>query len=125
MDFAVCCDCIYAPFWGDSYKLLLASVLELDANFLPPPSPSSPSSPSSSSSSPTPPPEQQQEGEGAGGGGTLGIISVERRNADGVDAFLALARAAMEVVEVQRDEGRGWFIYELRRRKGRGMGRGD
>lgn len=68
-------------------RLLLASVLELDAQ-LPPDSP-----------------------------GTLGIISVERRNADGVDDFLACARAAVEVEEVQRDERRGWFIYELRRRR--------
>lgn len=71
-------------------RLLLASVLELDAQ-LPPDSP-----------------------------GTLGIISVERRNADGVDDFLACARAAVEVAEVQRDERRGWFIYELRRRQRQG-----
>lgn len=45
---------------------------------------------------------------------------MERRNADGVDDFLACARAsAMEVEEVQRDEQRGWFIYELRRRAAR------
>lgn len=73
-----------------SHRLLLASVLECDAQF------------SSDSDS---------------GAGTLGIISVERRNADGVDDFLALARERMEVAEVQRDERRGWFIYELRRRR--------
>lgn len=44
---------------------------------------------------------------------------MERRNADGVDDFLALAREKMEVAEVQRDERRGWFIYELRRRRKR------
>lgn len=73
-------------------RLLLASVLELDAHF-----------------------DERQ-------GGTLGIISVERRNADGVDDFLALARERMEVAEVQRDERRGWFIYELRRKRRKAEG---
>jgi hypothetical protein len=83
---------------------LLASVLELDAQF--PPSTQDDD-------------DDEEEEEEEAGTTCLGIISVERRNADGVDDFLALARETMEVAEVQRDEQRGWFIYELRRRKGK------
>lgn len=28
-DFVVCSDCIYEPFWGDSYKLLVDSIIAL------------------------------------------------------------------------------------------------
>ena len=77
-DFVVCCDCIYEPFWGDSYRALLDCMDLLCEE------------------------------------GGVGIISVERRNADGVDKFLELARGRMEVRHVMEDHHLKWHIYELR-----------
>lgn len=82
MDLVVCCDCIYEPFWGDSYKALLDCVETLCAH-----------------------------------DEALALISVERRNGDGVDKFVALAQERMELEMVQRDEDKGWQIYALRRRR--------
>jgi len=48
------------------------------------------------------------------GEGSVGVISVERRNADGVDKFLELAKRRMDVRHVKEEKDLKWHIYELR-----------
>jgi hypothetical protein len=76
-DVMVCCDCIYEPFWGDSYKALLQTVVMMSH------------------------------------AKSVALISVERRNGDGVDKFEELARKVMRVQIAGLDAERKWCLYVL------------
>lgn len=84
VDLVVCCDCIYEPFWGESWLWLLETVEEF-----------------------------------VGEAGATGVVSVERRNADGVDKFLARAKqsAVVDISTALQDTDKGWQLFVFTRKQ--------